>query len=73
MQNKASKEEYSIYNIYAPNHYRDKASCWESITSDLMTVQGRNIFLGGDLNLIRNADEKLGGNFYADPSRDSLE
>lgn len=73
MQNKASKEEYSIYNIYAPNHYRDKASCWESITSDLMTVQGRNIFLGGDLNLIRNADEKLGGNYYADPSRDSLE
>eukprot|EP00253_Pinus_taeda_P030717 PITA_30717 len=70
---KATKEEYTIYNIYAPNHYRDKASCWDTITSDLMTAQGRNIFLGGDLNLIRNADEKLGGNFYADPSRDSLE
>eukprot|EP00253_Pinus_taeda_P005862 PITA_05862 len=70
---KATKEDYIIYNIYAPNHYRDKASCWDTITSDLMTVQGRNIFLRGDLNLIRNADEKLGGNFYADPSRDSLE
>eukprot|EP00253_Pinus_taeda_P023598 PITA_23598 len=73
IQNKASKEEYIIYNIYAPNHYRDKASCWDSITTDLQSVQGRNIFLGGDLNLIRNADEKLGGNFYTDPSRDSLE
>lgn len=73
IQNKASKEDYIIYNIYAPNHYRDKASCWDSITTDLLAVQGRNIFLGGDLNLIRNADEKLGGNFYADPSRDSLE
>eukprot|EP00253_Pinus_taeda_P030697 PITA_30697 len=52
---------------------RDKASCWDTITSDLMTAQGGNIFLGGDLNLIRNADEKLGGNFYVDPSRDSLE
>eukprot|EP00253_Pinus_taeda_P004497 PITA_04497 len=73
IRDKATKEEYTIYNIYAPNHYRDKASCWDTITSDLMTAQGRNIFLGGDLSLIRNADEKLGGNFYADPSRDSLE
>eukprot|EP00253_Pinus_taeda_P035874 PITA_35874 len=73
IRDKATKEEYTIYNIYAPNHYRDKASYWDTITSDLMTTQGRNIFLGGDLNLIRNADEKLGGNFYADPSRDSLE
>eukprot|EP00253_Pinus_taeda_P009472 PITA_09472 len=73
IQSKVSIEEYTIYNIYAPNHYRDKATCWDSITSDLQLAQDRNIFLGGDLNLIRNADEKLGGNFYADPSRDSLE
>eukprot|EP00253_Pinus_taeda_P014677 PITA_14677 len=73
LKNKLSKEEYTIYNIYAPNHYRDKALCWDSITSDLQSTQDRNIFLGGDLNLIRNVDEKLGGNFLADPSRDSLE
>eukprot|EP00253_Pinus_taeda_P030317 PITA_30317 len=73
IKNKVSKEEYTIYNIYAPNHYRDKAICWDSITSDLQLAQDRNIFLGGDLNLIRNADEKLGGNFFANPSRDSLE
>lgn len=29
--------------------------------------------MGGDLNLIRNIEEKIGGNFLADPSRDSLE
>eukprot|EP00253_Pinus_taeda_P010799 PITA_10799 len=73
LKNKVSKEEYTIYNIYAPNHYKDKAICWDSITSDLQLAQDRNIFLGGDLNLIRNVDEKLGGNFFADPSRDSLE
>eukprot|EP00253_Pinus_taeda_P022174 PITA_22174 len=59
--------------IMDENAAKDKASCWDTITTDLQTVQGRNIFLGGDLNLIRNADEKLGGNFYVDPSRDSLE
>eukprot|EP00253_Pinus_taeda_P032993 PITA_32993 len=52
---------------------RDKASCWESISLDLLNAQGRNIFLGGDLNLIRSAEEKMGGNFYADPSREALE
>eukprot|EP00253_Pinus_taeda_P008374 PITA_08374 len=73
MQNTILTEEYSIYNVYAPPHFREKASCWESISSDLMIAQGRNIFLGGDLNLIRNAEEKMGGNFYADPSREALE
>eukprot|EP00253_Pinus_taeda_P026690 PITA_26690 len=38
-----------------------------------MTAQGRNIFLGGDLNLIRSAEEKMGGNFFADASREALE
>ena len=73
MQNTSKSEEYTIYNVYAPPHYRDKASCWESITSDLISAQDRKIFLGGDLNLIRNAEEKMGGNFLADPSRDALE
>eukprot|EP00253_Pinus_taeda_P027567 PITA_27567 len=73
MQNTTKMEEYTIYNVYAPPHFRDKASCWDSLSSDLMTAHGRNIFLGGDLNLIRNADEKVGGNFLADPSRDTLE
>lgn len=73
IQNIATTEEYTIYNVYAPPHFREKTACWESITSDLMTAQGRNVFLGGDLNLIRNAEEKMGGNFLADPSRDALE
>eukprot|EP00253_Pinus_taeda_P007045 PITA_07045 len=73
MQNTTKMEEYTIYNVYAPPHFRDKASCWDSLSSDLMTAHGRNVFLGGDLNLIRNADEKVGGNFLADPSRDTLE
>eukprot|EP00253_Pinus_taeda_P003539 PITA_03539 len=52
---------------------REKASCWESISADLRASQGKKIFLGGDLNLIRNAQEKLRGNFFADPAREALE
>eukprot|EP00253_Pinus_taeda_P009099 PITA_09099 len=73
MQSSVTAEEFSIYNVYAPPHFRDKASCWESLSLDLLTAQGRNIFLGGDLNLIRSAEEKMGGNFYADSSREALE
>jgi len=61
LKNKGSQEIYYIYNIYAPNHYRDKGRCWDTISSDLQSVQNRNIILGGDLNLIRNVEEKLGG------------
>eukprot|EP00253_Pinus_taeda_P024741 PITA_24741 len=73
LKNKGSQEIYYIYNIYAPNHHRDKGRCWETISSDLQSVQNRKIILGGDLNLIRNVEEKLGGNYHADPSRDMLE
>eukprot|EP00253_Pinus_taeda_P014197 PITA_14197 len=73
LKNKGSQEIYYIYNIYAPNHHRDKGHCWETISSDLQSVKNRNIILGGDLNLIRNVEEKLGGNYHADPSRDMLE
>eukprot|EP00253_Pinus_taeda_P033736 PITA_33736 len=73
LKNKGSQEIYYIYNIYAPNHYRDKGRCWDTISLDLQSVQNRNIILGGDLNLIRNVEEKLGGNYHADPSRDMLE
>eukprot|EP00253_Pinus_taeda_P009755 PITA_09755 len=73
LKNKGTWEIYYIYSIYAPNHHRDKGRCWETISSYLQSVQNRKIILGGDLNLIRNVEEKLGGNYHADPSRDMLE
>jgi len=73
LRNKSSQEIYSIYNIYAPNHYRDKARCWESLSLELQSLNDSKIILGGDLNLIRNVEEKFGGKFYADPSREALE
>eukprot|EP00253_Pinus_taeda_P021443 PITA_21443 len=67
-----NKNKWELINQNSHNWWGQSLS-WDSITTDLQSVQGRNIFLGGDLNLIRNADEKLGGNFYTNPSRDSLE
>eukprot|EP00253_Pinus_taeda_P028873 PITA_28873 len=63
----------NIQCLRPPPHFREKASCWDSISADLRDSQGKKIFLGGDLNLIRNAQEKLGGNFFADPAREALE
>lgn len=73
LKNKTTKDEYTVLNIYAPNHYRDKAIFWASINSKLKACQNRNTIMGGDLNLIRNIEEKIGGKFLADPSRDTLE
>lgn len=73
MQSSDQKEKCTIYNVYAPTHYRDKAACWESLKVDMDTTQGEEIYLGGDLNLIRNTEEKLGGKYFTDPFRDNLE
>eukprot|EP00253_Pinus_taeda_P010215 PITA_10215 len=73
LRNKNTQEVYFIYNIYAPNHYRDKTSCWNTLEADLSSIQSSLIILGGDMNLIRQVDEKFGGNFHPDPSRDKLE
>eukprot|EP00253_Pinus_taeda_P005844 PITA_05844 len=73
MKNKGTQEVFHIYNIYSPNHYRDKISCWNTIEADLLTIHNSRIIIGGNMNVIRNAQEKFGGNFHADTSRDKLE
>jgi len=62
-----------MINIYEPNHYREKEVCWNSLKDILSQVQNRSIIVGGDLNLVLNADEKFGGSFHVDPSRNSIE
>eukprot|EP00253_Pinus_taeda_P010548 PITA_10548 len=73
VRSKSTQEVLFIYNIYAPNHYRDKASCWNSLEADLSSIQSSQIIIGGDMNLIRQVEEKFGGNFHPDPFRDRLE
>eukprot|EP00253_Pinus_taeda_P011568 PITA_11568 len=73
LKNKTTNEEYTLLNIYAPNHYRDKALCWESVKKEVQECQRNKLVLGGDLNLIWNIEEKMGGKYLNDPSRAALE
>jgi len=65
-----TKKKYSVINIYAPNHYKEKEQCWATIKEALKEMQVGKIILGGDLNLVRSIEEKFGGTYHTDPSRD---
>jgi len=73
LRNPNTKEQYSIINVYSPNHYREKEQCWKSVKEEIAERQSGHLILGGDLNLIRNTKEKFGGTFHNDPSREALE
>jgi len=69
----STRERYRVINIYAPNHYKDKEQCWASLKEILQENQAGKVILGGDLNMVRSIEEKFGGNYQMDPSRNSLE
>eukprot|EP00253_Pinus_taeda_P025196 PITA_25196 len=74
--NLSSKEEnwdLIIYNVYIPNHYREKEQCWKDLKENIENEQNPNIILAGDFNLVLHANEKRGGNFIHDPFRSQLE
>ena len=73
IKNKTTKELYCIINVYAPNHYRDKEACWNTLKNYLLWVQNSSIIIGGDFNLVLNAEEKFRGKFHVDPSREIVE
>eukprot|EP00253_Pinus_taeda_P004132 PITA_04132 len=73
LENKEDKQTIIIYNIYVPNHYRDKDCCWRDLKSNIDEEGSSNIILGGDLNLILHANEKRGGSFISDSYRIHLE
>lgn len=62
-----------MINVYAPNHYRDKEVCWNTLKYYLLQVKNNNIIIGEYFNLVLNAKEKFGGKFHADPPRETIE
>lgn len=62
-----------VYNLYSPNHYREKEAFWNSLRDDMKNEESNNIIMGGDLNLILHSNEKRGGSFGEDPFRRLLE
>ena len=62
-----------IYNVYGPNHYMDKAIYWDALKNYIDKEDSNNIIIGGDFNLILHANEKRGGCFSPDHSKELLE
>lgn len=58
LESQEKQKQIVIYNIYTPNHFRDKEQCWDTLQEDIQAEDNRNIILGGDLNLILHANEK---------------
>eukprot|EP00253_Pinus_taeda_P036435 PITA_36435 len=73
LENNFDNQSSVVYNVYAPNHYREKESCSDDLKEiiDIETIS--NIIVAGNLNLILHANEKRGGFFSPDPSRGHLE
>ena len=73
LEKQAQHKQIVIYNIYSPNHFRDKEQCWATLQENIQAEDNNNIILGGDLNLILHSNEKRGGIFTYDPYRAKLE
>jgi len=73
VRNKEDQQILVIYNIYAPNNFRDKECCWEEIKVSMNVEENTNVILRGDLNLVLHSNEKRGGIFSPDPLRTQLE
>lgn len=68
----STKEQYNFINI-CPQSLQGKEQCWNTINETLNEIQNGKIILGGDLNLVRNIEEKFGGIYHTNPSRDALD
>ena len=73
LEKQSKYKQIVVYNIYSPNHFRDKEQCWATLQEDIQAEDNSNIILGGDLNLILHSNEKRGGIFTYDPYRAKLE
>lgn len=73
LRNKTNENKIFLFNIYAPNHYKEKEIYWNSLKNIILQEHNKNIILGGYPNVIMNTEEKFGGTFHADPSSDTLE
>lgn len=58
--NKEESCDLIIYNVYIPNHFREKEQCWKELKEEIDKEQNSNVILAGDLNLILHANEKRG-------------
>lgn len=67
------KREVQLHKYICSQSLQGKEQCWNTINEALNEIRTGKIILGGDLNLVRSVEEKFGGIYHIDPSRDALE
>eukprot|EP00253_Pinus_taeda_P031570 PITA_31570 len=73
LESRTGDRNVVIYNVYVPNHYKEKEICWHNLKESIEGESTTNLIVVGDFNLILHANEKRGGNFAPDPFRSHLE
>eukprot|EP00253_Pinus_taeda_P024538 PITA_24538 len=73
LESRTGGQSVTVYNVYAPNQYREKEICWDTLTASIEMDRNTNLIVAGDFNLVLHANEKRGGNFTSDPFRSRLE
>ena len=68
-----SGQQVSLFNIYVPNLFPEKRSCWETLDTFLNQNSPRNIIIAGDLNVTLSSAEKKGGSVVRDQAREWVE
>ena len=68
-----SGQQVSLFNMYVPNLFSEKRSCWDSLDLFLSQHSPRNIIIAGDLNVTLSIEEKKGGSIVRDQAREWVE
>lgn len=73
LESKKGGIKVTVYNVYAPNQYREKEMCWNTLATSIEEEKNSNLIIAGDFNLVMHANEKRGGHFVPDHFRNQLE
>ncbi|KAL4366199.1 hypothetical protein GQ457_05G012670 [Hibiscus cannabinus] len=61
---KLSNFRCNLFNIYAPNDHGDRERFFDCV-SNLISASSLPVIIGGDFNVIKDKEEKMGGRFIA--------
>ena len=73
LRHTASNLILALFNMYVPVHYEEKRECWRSLLEYIEHINPSNIVIGGDLNIILDPKEKIGGIYSRDPFINTVE
>eukprot|EP00253_Pinus_taeda_P009759 PITA_09759 len=61
LESRTGGQSVTVYNVYAPNQYREKEICWDTLKASIEMDRNTNLIVARDFNLVLHANEKRGG------------